>query len=97
MSDLSRKAIAAAETIVVKVGTRVLTSENGTLNRQRIAKLAEEIHEVMQTGRKVVLVSSGAVAAGVNRLGLTQRPQDLARLQAVAAVGQSALLSLIHI
>ena len=93
MSDPSRKAItAAAQTIVVKVGTRVLTSENGTLNRQRIAKLAEEIHKVMQTGRKVVLVSSGAVAAGVNRLGLTQRPHDLARLQAVAAVGQSALI-----
>lgn len=93
MSDLLRQEIAAtASTVVVKVGTRVLTDDHGQLNEQRIAQLAEEIHLVLNTGRKVVLVSSGAVGAGMGRLGLAERPTDLARLQAVAAVGQSLLV-----
>jgi len=93
MSDLLRQEIAAASTtIVVKVGTRVLTRDDGQLNQERIAQLAEELHEVLVSGRKVVLVSSGAVGAGMGRLGLRQRPTDLARLQAVAAVGQSLLV-----
>jgi len=93
MTDLLRQEIAAtATTIVVKVGTRVLTRENGRLNEDRIAQLAEELHHVMASGRKVVLVSSGAVGAGMGRLGLRERPADVAHLQAVAAVGQSALV-----
>ena len=93
MTDLLRQEIAAtATTIVVKVGTRVLTRENGRLNEDRIAQLAEELHLVMASGRKVVLVSSGAVGAGMGRLGLSERPVDVAHLQAVAAVGQSALV-----
>jgi glutamate 5-kinase len=93
MTDLLRQEIAAtATTIVVKVGTRVLTRENGRLNEDRIAQLAEELHQVMASGRKVVLVSSGAVGAGMGRLGLSERPADVAHLQAVAAVGQSALV-----
>ena len=93
MPDLLRQEIAtAADTIVVKVGTRVLTGSSGTLDETRVAALAEELHNVVQTGRKVALVSSGAVAAGMGRLGLTERPRDLAHLQAVAAVGQSYLV-----
>ncbi len=93
MTDLLRQEIAAtAGSIVVKVGTRVLTREDGILNEQRIAQLAEEIHQVMETGRKVALVSSGAVGAGMGRLGLAKRPTDVAHLQAVAAVGQSLLV-----
>ncbi|HEX4149495.1 MAG TPA: glutamate 5-kinase, partial [Pirellulales bacterium] len=93
MSDLLRQEIAtAATTLVVKVGTRVLTRADGTLNEQRIGELAAELHEVMNTGRKVALVSSGAVGAGMGLLGLAQRPRDLAHLQAVAAVGQSYLV-----
>lgn len=93
MKDLLRQEIAAlANTIVVKVGTRVLTREDGQLDPQRIEQLADQVHHVMSTGRKVVLVSSGAVGAGMGRLGLTERPTDLARLQAVAAVGQSILV-----
>ena len=93
MPDLLRQEIAAtATTIVVKVGTRVLTRDNGRLNEDRIAQLAEELHQVMASGRKVVLVSSGAVGAGMGRLGLTERPADVAHLQAVAAIGQSALV-----
>ena len=91
--DLLRQEIAAlATTIVVKVGTRVLTQKDGQLNYQRIGQLVEQVHHVLSTGRKVVLVSSGAVGAGMGRLGLKSRPTSLAHLQAVAAVGQSVLV-----
>ncbi|MGB4728234.1 MAG: glutamate 5-kinase [Thermogutta sp.] len=91
--DLVRQEIATeARLIVVKVGTRVVTHPDGRLNYERIEQLAEEIHCVRQTGRKVVLVSSGAVGAGVGRLGLPGRPTDLSELQAVAAIGQSLLV-----
>lgn len=93
MTELHRQEVAAtAETIVIKVGTRVLTCPSGTLNRQRITSLAKEINEILESGRRVVLVSSGAVGAGMHRLELTTRPQDLSKLQAVAALGQSALI-----
>ncbi len=93
MTDILRQEIAVtAEMIVVKVGTRVLTHPDGRLDEQRIAQLAEEINEIYESGRRVVLVSSGAVGAGMSLLGLTQRPTDLARLQAVAAIGQTNLI-----
>lgn len=93
MQDLLRQEIAAlATTIVVKVGTRVLTRDDGQLDAARIQQLADQVHHVMATGRKVVLVSSGAVGAGMGRLGLKSRPTDTAQLQAVAAVGQSILV-----
>jgi glutamate 5-kinase len=93
MTDLVRQEIAtAAHTIVVKVGTRVLTGAGGLLNRERVESLAAELHQLMETGRKVVLVTSGAVAAGLGQLKLTKRPTNLAQLQAVAAVGQSHLV-----
>lgn len=93
MPDILRQEIAAAATTwIVKVGTRVLTTEDGLLNQDRVAALAEELHHLMQADRKVCLVSSGAVAAGLGRLGLKHRPTDLSRLQAVAAVGQTALV-----
>ena len=94
MVDLLRQEIAAiAEIVVVKVGTRVLTDECGLLNHQRIAGLVEQIHLQMAKGRRVVVVSSGAVGAGMAHLGLKKRPKDLARLQAVAAVGQPLLVA----
>jgi glutamate 5-kinase len=93
MADILRQEIAAlATTLVVKVGTRVLTHVDGQLDERQIEGLVEQIHAVLGAGRKVVLVSSGAVAAGMGRLGLPGRPTDLASLQAVAAVGQSALV-----
>ena len=93
MADLLRQEIAtAATTIVVKVGTSVLTRTDGQLDRQQVAGLSDQINAVIETGRKVVLVSSGAVGAGMGRLALDRRPDDLARLQAVAAVGQSVLI-----
>lgn len=93
MTDLVRQElIALADMIVVKVGTRVLTCADGTLNQHRIAALAEDLSALADAGRKVVLVSSGAVGAGMGQLGLTKRPTDVAHLQAVAAVGQSHLI-----
>ncbi len=93
MTDLLRQEIAAnAKTLVVKVGTRVLTHDDGRLNEERIASLAEDLNAVRELGRRVVLVSSGAVGAGMSQLGLTHRPTDLAKLQAVAAIGQTNLI-----
>ena len=93
MPDLVRQEIAtSAHTIVVKIGTRPLTQADGQLDQLRVAELAGELSALMEQDRRVVLVSSGAVAAGMGQLGLSRRPSDLAQLQAVAAVGQSVLV-----
>lgn len=93
MNNLLRQEVAtAAHTLVIKVGTRVLTHECGTLDLDRIARLAEEICELTASGLHVVLVSSGAVGAGMSQLQLNERPHDVAQLQAVAAVGQANLI-----
>src|SRR3954447_720145 len=93
MTDSVRHEIAErSKTIVVKVGTRVLTHDDGTLDQDRVTAIAEQLVRLMEDKRHVVLVSSGAVGAGIGRLGLKQRPGDLAHLQAVAAVGQSRLI-----
>ena len=82
----------SARTWVVKVGTSVLAAPDGTLDLARIGHLAEQICAVADTGRRIALVSSGAVGAGMGRLGLSKRPDDLPRLQAAAAVGQAYLI-----
>jgi glutamate 5-kinase len=82
----------AAETLVVKVGSRVLTREDGALDDQRVAAVADQLAQLRLDGRKPALVSSGAVAAGMGRLGWKRRPTNLAELQAAAAVGQSRLI-----
>jgi len=93
MLDPVRQEIAASsKTLVVKVGTRVLTHADGTLDHDQVTSIAEQIVHLMDDKRHVVLVSSGAVGAGIGRLGLAQRPVDLGHLQAVAAVGQSRLI-----
>jgi glutamate 5-kinase len=91
--DLVRdEVVLSAPTWVVKVGTSVLAGRDGRLDLARIDHLAEQISKVMDTGRKVALVSSGAVGAGIGRLGLKGRPDSLPQLQAAAAVGQSYLM-----
>ena len=93
VTNLVRQEImTAADTIVVKVGSRVLTREDGALDDERVAAVADQLARLCLDGRKVVLVSSGAVAAGIGRLGWKRRPTDLAQLQAAAAVGQSRLI-----
>ncbi|WP_435018947.1 glutamate 5-kinase [Tundrisphaera sp. TA3] len=84
--------VLGARTWVVKVGSSVLTGPDGTLDPERIGHLAEQISAISATGRRVALVSSGAVAAGIGQLGLARRPDNLRQLQAAAAVGQSFLI-----
>ncbi len=93
MADLVRQEVLAdCRLCVVKVGTRVLTDDTGRLNLDQLHHLVDEIALLRQKGLQVVLVSSGAVGAGMGSLGLASRPADVATLQAVAAVGQSKLM-----
>ncbi|NOZ38963.1 MAG: glutamate 5-kinase [Planctomycetes bacterium] len=93
MPDLVRQEVMnAAQLVVVKVGTRVLSQADGSLDDRRVANIAGQIARLWQAGRRVVLVSSGAVGAGLGRLGLSARPTDMAQLQAAAAIGQSLLI-----
>jgi glutamate 5-kinase len=95
MSTAFREAVLArAETVVVKVGTNVLADPTGRLDRHRIQSLADQVQRLRASGRRVALVSSGAIGAGVGKLNLGKRPADLPHLQACAAVGQSALMQL---
>ena len=91
--DPARAAVLAKPDIaVVKVGTNVLADSAGTLDRGRIQSLADQLLRIRASGWKVVLVSSGAIGAGVGQLGLSARPTELPQLQACAAVGQTALM-----
>ncbi len=91
--DLVRdEVVLSAGVWIVKVGTSVLTGPEGTLDPARVHRLAEQVCTVMDSGRKVALVSSGAVGAGIGQLGLKRRPDNLRQLQAAAAVGQSYLI-----
>ena len=81
-----------SRTLVVKVGTNVLSGPDGRPDRARIAHLAAGLARARTPDRAVVLVSSGAVGAGLDLLGLDERPRDLAHLQAAAAAGQARLI-----
>ena len=78
--------------IIVKVGTGVLTLDDGSLNHQSITSLSNNLAGLILDGRKVILVSSGAVGAGVPLFKLKEYPQDIATRQAAAAIGQTHLL-----
>lgn len=88
-----RRQIAAASRLVVKVGSSSLASASGGLDRPRLDGLVDALAGRGGEGKQVVLVSSGAIAAGLAPLGLTRRPRDLATLQAAASVGQGSLLA----
>ncbi|MFM8262421.1 MAG: glutamate 5-kinase, partial [Pirellula sp.] len=91
-SSQDRKTLVDATTWVVKVGSRSLTDNDGRLDLDQVANLAKQLVALSATGRQVLLVSSGAVASGMGKLGLRSRPSDLATLQAVAAIGQAHLI-----
>ena len=84
---------ATARSIVVKIGTTALTTPSGVFDAGRLATLADAIEARMEAGSDVVIVSSGAIAAGIEPLRLTKRPADLATKQAAASVGQVALIN----
>lgn len=81
----------AARRVVVKIGSNVLTRDQG-LNLPVIESISHEICRLIQSGREVILVSSGAMAAGMRKMGLAKRPEAIPARQAVAAVGQAGLI-----
>ncbi|NLK96030.1 MAG: glutamate 5-kinase [Clostridiales bacterium] len=87
-----RQEIKDAKRIVVKVGTSTLTYENGNINLTRIEKLTRVLSDIMNSGKEIVLVSSGAIGVGVSKLKLKERPKRNREKQAVAAVGQCELM-----
>jgi glutamate 5-kinase len=84
--------VAAAACLVVKVGSSLVTNEGRGLDHAAVARWAAQIAELRRAGRSVVLVSSGAIAEGVKRLGWSVRPSAIHELQAAAAVGQMGLV-----
>ena len=91
-SDVVRPEIAGAHRIVVKIGSSSLTTSTGDIDPRRIQVLVDTLSAARSAGREVVLVSSGAIAAGLSPLGLKTRPRDLATQQAAASVGQGLLM-----
>ncbi|MFO7936752.1 MAG: glutamate 5-kinase [Kiritimatiellia bacterium] len=89
-----RKKLADARRIVIKVGTRVITQATGEPDLNQLKKLADQITRLHQRNYEVLLVSSGAVGAGVEALGMPERPTHVPDLQMCAAVGQTRLMSL---
>jgi len=90
----ARGAVASARSVVVKVGTQALTGGSDELDRGFMDDLARRLADEMARGRRVLLVSSGAIGAGLGALGLARRPTDVASLQAAASAGQPLLMSL---
>ena len=88
-----RSSVAGARRIVVKVGSSSLTSAEGGLDASRVQMLVDAVAGRRSAGVEVVLVSSGAIAAGLPFLGLSSRPRDLASQQAAASVGQGQLMA----
>lgn len=87
-----RTQLQAARRIVVKVGTSTLTYPNGKLNFSRIEGLVRELADAVNAGKQILLVSSGAVGAGMDRLGWKEKPKTIPEKQAAAAVGQGILM-----
>lgn len=93
-NDLTRKILfAKARKVVVKIGSAVLTRPDHGLDQKRINALASDVSSIMSQGRKVILVSSGAIAAGLAKLGIKRtKNMPLSLKQAAAAIGQSGLM-----
>ena len=87
-----RAALAKARRVVVKIGSSLLTDDGRGLNRQALDGWVDELSALVGRGLKLLLVTSGAVASGMQRLGVKQRPHALHELQAMAAVGQMGLV-----
>ncbi len=87
-----RKALQHSNRIVVKVGTSTLTYDTGKINFTRIDKLARVLSDLSNQGREVILVTSGAIGVGVDKLKMKEKPVSIPEKQAVAAVGQCELM-----
>src|SRR4051794_40355132 len=89
---MSRAAVSGAQRVVVKVGSSSLTTAEGGIDPERVRLLVDSLAGVRRRGADLVLVSSGAIAAGLSPLAFKRRPRDLARQQAAASVGQGLLV-----
>lgn len=89
-----RKYLKEKKKIVVKVGTSLLAYDNGKINLQRMERLAMVLADLHNSGKEVILVSSGAVGVGAGMIGLDEKPVDLVKKQALAAIGQVGLIRL---
>ena len=90
----TRDRVAHARRVVIKLGTNVVMRDDGRLALSRIYGIAESVARLREQGRDVLLVSSGAVGLGMERIGLAARPTELAQIQACAAIGQSRLMAI---
>jgi len=87
-----RKLLLTAKRIVVKIGTSSITDKNSKLDPQKVGKFVSDAMSLRARGKEVIIVSSGAIGAGVGRLNLNDRPKEISALQATAAVGQGILM-----
>ncbi len=94
MKEQLREGLKDAQRIVVKVGTSLLTHENGKMNLTRMDRLALSISELMNENREVILVSSGAIGVGMGKFNFHRRPRAMGMKQALAAVGQCELMNI---
>lgn len=93
MKDRDRKAlISQAKRVVIKIGSSVLTNEDGGISEGVFNNIAKEISKIKSRGIEPIVVSSGAIAAGMKKLRLSEKPRDVLMKQAVAACGQSTLM-----
>ncbi|MBQ3281310.1 MAG: glutamate 5-kinase [Eubacterium sp.] len=89
----TRQEIRTAGRVVVKVGTSTITHENGRLDLRRLSGLSRVICDLVNSGKEVILVSSGAIGVGLGKLGLDPaRPDDISKRQALASIGQCELM-----
>ncbi len=91
---MTREEFKNSRRIVVKVGTSTLSYKNGRLNFQRMERLTKTLSNLRGRGFQLVLVSSGAIGVGAGRLNLSERPKELAKKQALAALGQAQLVKI---
>ena len=89
---MNRAELKEAKRIVVKVGTSTITYPTGKMNLSRMEKLVRELTDLTNQGREILLVTSGAIAVGMDRMGKKKRPRAIPERQALAAVGQGALM-----
>lgn len=90
----SPRDLSALKRVVIKVGTSTLTYKNGQLNLQRIEKLVRQMSDLNNRGLEIILVSSGAIGVGAVKMGFRKSPKTMPEKQALAAIGQGALLHL---
>lgn len=89
-----RDRIKQAKRVVIKIGTSTLTYDNGRINLTNMDQLCRSVANLMNRGKQVVLVSSGAIGVGVGKLRMPEKPSSIRRKQAIAAVGQCELMNM---